>query len=285
MSHPEIVLVTAADLPAQRDTELLVAELAREGVQAVVLPWDDPFDWTEVPLVVLRTPWDYYHRLDEFLAWTAHIDRVTRLHNPAAVVTWNSHKGYLLDLQARGVPILPTQLLQSTDDPAVALRAINSATGELVVKPAVGVGAIGAKRGRGDDPALLQHAEALLAAGDVLVQPFAPEVVHGEVSLIYFEDVFSHAVRKRPAAGEFRVQDDYGGTVHPYEPTQAEHEVAVAALRVTQIPVTYARVDLVHFEGGPAVMELEVIEPELFLRHAPGSAARFAQALKRALRE
>lgn len=281
MPHPEIVFVTASDLPAQQDTGLLVAALAEQGVQAEVRFWDEPCAWSEVPLVVLRTPWDYVHRLDEFLAWVGDVERRTRLLNPPAVVRWNSHKRYLLHLAERGVPILPTQLLSR----AAGLGTLPAVTGELVVKPAVGVGAIGARRGQGDDPALVEHVEVLLAAGDVLVQPFAPDVtVQGEVSLIYFEGVFSHAVRKHPAAGDYRVQDDYGGTVHPYKPTASELEVATAALAVTPEPTTYARVDLIQFEARPAVMELEVIEPELFLRHAPGSAERFAETLKRALR-
>jgi glutathione synthase/RimK-type ligase-like ATP-grasp enzyme len=281
MSHPEITLVTASDLPAQQDTYMLVAALAEQGVQAAVVPWDEPRAWAEAPLVVLRTPWDYFHRLEEFLVWVGRVERRTRLLNPPAVVRWNCHKRYLLHLAERGVPILPTQLLSSGAD----LRFLAAEPGELVVKPAVGVSAIGAKRGRGDDPALVQHVEGLLAAGDVLVQPFAPDVaVQGEVSLIYVDGTFSHAVRKRPAAGDFRVQDDYGGTVHPYEPATPELDVAVAALAVTPEPTTYARVDLIQFEGRPAVMELEVIEPELFLRYAPGSPERLAHTLKRALR-
>lgn len=281
MSHPEITLVTAADLPAQQDTGLLAAALAQRGVQAAVVAWDEPRDWSEVPLVVLRTPWDYFHRLEEFLAWVGRVERRTRLLNPPAVVRWNCHKSYLLHLAEQGVPILPTRLLSRASD----LRTLAAETGELVVKPAVGISALGARRGRGDDPALVRHVEGLLAAGDVLVQPFAPDVeVQGEVSLIYFAGAFSHAVRKRPAAGDFRVQDDYGGTVHPYEPTASELEVAVAALAETPEPTTYARVDLIQFAGKPAVMELEVIEPELFLRYAPGSAERLAETLKRTLR-
>jgi glutathione synthase/RimK-type ligase-like ATP-grasp enzyme len=132
------------------------------------------------------------------------------------------------------------------------------------------------------DPACAAHLEALLAGGDVLVQPFIPSVAaDGEVSLIYFGGQFCHAIRKRPAEGDFRVQDMYGGTVHAYSPAADEVELATIALAATPAPTTYARVDIVRLpDGRPAVMELELIEPELFLGATPDAAMRFAEVLR-----
>ena len=152
--------------------------------------------------------------------------------------------------------------------------------GEVVVKPAVSIGAIGALRAEALDPACLEHLDRLVAEGDVMVQPFVASVAEaGEVSLVYFGGRFSHAIRKQPAPGDFRVQDMYGGTVHPHQPTAAELAVADAVLARTPAPTTYARIDLVEFDGAPALMEAELIEPELFLGATPEAAMNFARVL------
>ncbi len=148
------------------------------------------------------------------------------------------------------------------------------------MKPAVSIGAIGALRAEALDPACLEHLDRLVAEGDVMVQPFVASVAEaGEVSLVYFGGRFSHAIRKQPAPGDFRVQDMYGGTVHPHQPTAAELAVADAVLARTPAPTTYARIDLVEFDGAPALMEAELIEPELFLGATPEAATNFARVL------
>ena len=149
-----------------------------------------------------------------------------------------------------------------------------------MIKPAVSVGAIGTLRTIASSAEASEHLASLVAVGDALVQPFASSVVSaGESSLIYFGGVFSHAIRKIPAAGDFRVQIFHGGSVVAHTPTAAERWVAAAALALTPSPTSYARVDLVSVDGEPAVMELEVIEPQLFLDHHPEAPARFAHQL------
>ncbi|MCK6377019.1 MAG: hypothetical protein L6Q69_23395, partial [Zoogloea sp.] len=262
-----IVLVTGATMAKpDPETHLLVAALAKIGVEAVVAPWDSPEDWAAYPLVVVRTPWDYFRRLPEFLAWAARTSQLTAFVNPVSVIEWNSHKAYLRELAAKGIPTVPTLWLdQGAADGAARLAA--TGWGEVVVKPAVSIGAIGAMKAHAADPACIAHLAALLAEGDVLVQPFIESVAaQGEVSLIYFGGTFSHAIRKQPAAGDYRVQDMYGGTNHPYQPAADEVALATLALSATPAPTTYARVDMVRLpDGRPAVMELELIEPELFL--------------------
>jgi RimK-like ATP-grasp domain len=227
-----ICLVTASALP-KPDVES--PELARAlrtlGVDAQLAAWDDvTFEWAACDLVVIRSPWDYFWRLDEFLRWD---------------LSW--------------VTALGT---------------------EVVAKPAVSIGAIGALRGASNAVETAQQIRVLARSGDLLVQPFISSVLEsGEASLVFFGDTFSHAIRKIPARGEYRVQDHHGGWVVSYEPTAADIDVARAALRAAPAECAYARVDLVQTDNGPVVMELELVEPALFLEEATGAVDRFARHL------
>lgn len=279
-AKPRIALVTGAEMAKpDPETHYLVAALAQLGVAADIVPWDAPVDWAAWPLVVVRTPWDYFRRLPEFLAWAERTRRLARFVNPYEVIDWNSHKQYLRGLAEAGIATVPTLWLDHGCGDARARLAARG-WGEVVVKPAVSIGAIGALRAAALDPACLEHLDRLVAEGDVMVQPFVASVAEaGEVSLVYFGGRFSHAIRKQPAPGDFRVQDMYGGTVHPHQPTGAELAVADAVLARTPAPTTYARIDLVEFAGAPALMEAELIEPELFLGATPEAAMNFARVL------
>ena len=277
-----ISLVTGATMAKpDPETHSLVDALGRIGIAALVMPWDQQTDWAAFPLVVVRTPWDYFKRLPEFLAWADRTSRLTRFVNPYAVIEWNSHKDYLRELAGQGVPTVPTLWLGRGCDDA-ARRLEETGWSEVVVKPAVSIGAIGALRAIAADAACQRHLTALVAAGDVMVQPYVSSVASdGEVSLVYFDGRFSHAIRKVPKAGDFRVQDMYGGTNHAHTPSADELDLAAVALAATPEPTTYARVDLVRLpDGRPAVMELELIEPELFLGATPDAAPRFAEVLR-----
>ncbi|QAU36096.1 hypothetical protein EKL02_13145 [Janthinobacterium sp. 17J80-10] len=266
------------------ETHLLVAALAPLGIEAVVLPWDAPEDWAGYPLVLVRTPWDYFRRLPEFLAWARRVSTLTQLVNPYRDLEWNSHKSYLRQLAKRGIPTVPTLWLERGCRNGRE-RLQQTGWDEVVVKPAVSIGAIGALRARAADTGCAVHLQALVDAGDVLVQPYVASVaMTGEASLVFFDGRYSHAVRKQPKEGDFRVQDMYGGTVHAYSPGQDQLDIAVAALALTPEPTTYARVDLVQVDGKPAIMELELIEPELFLAASPAAALRLAEALQDRLR-
>jgi glutathione synthase/RimK-type ligase-like ATP-grasp enzyme len=281
-----VLLVTGRDMPGpDLETPLLAEALRREGVAAEIAVWREPRDWGRASLVLLRTPWDYPSHLQEFLAWASQVAAVTRLCNGPDVVRWNLHKGYLLDLGARGVPIVPTRLVRRCE-PVDAQRAIAEAARqfcarELVVKPAVGLNASGALRAEADSRHLANHLSSLLDLGDALIQPFAPSVLDaGELSLVFLGGEFSHAVRKTPRPGDYRVQNNHGGTAAPYPPATRELATARAALAIAPRKTTYARVDMVYLDDEPAVMELELIEPELFLRFWEPAAAAFARAVK-----
>jgi glutathione synthase/RimK-type ligase-like ATP-grasp enzyme len=273
-----LAFVTAADLGHPDDDETPIrAACATAGVDATWEVWDDPaVDWAAYDRVVIRSPWDYHERVDEFLAWSDRVESVARLVNPAAVLRWNSHKRYLLELEAAGVPIVPTELV--TGDRRSALHPIADRRGwpDVVVKPAVSGGAKGTTRHVADDPAGERALAALLAEGDALVQPYLPEIeAHGETSVIVLGGVPTHAVSKRPIDGDFRVQVQYGGRDHPVVATSAELALAAAAVDAAERvgPVVYARVDCLTVDGSPRLMELEVLEPSLFLHLAPPAAA------------
>jgi glutathione synthase/RimK-type ligase-like ATP-grasp enzyme len=263
-------------LPAE--DPLLVAALARRGVTAAIMPWGNP-DAADAELVVVRTTWDYTDHVTEFLAWLRQVASATTVLNPVPTIEWNSHKRYLLDLAAAGVPVVPTALVPQWASGQAVGDALGEHGGEVVVKPAVSVGAIGALRGAAASAEVTAHLLSLVAVGDALVQPYQPSITGGEVSLIYFDREFSHAVRKTPATGDYRVQVFHGGVNDQHRPSGDEVSVAAAALASVDGDLAYARVDLVDTARGPALMEVELIEPQLFLDEPSSAAEMFAERL------
>jgi glutathione synthase/RimK-type ligase-like ATP-grasp enzyme len=268
------------------DASLLVDALADAGVDAIEVAWDEPIDWSSFRLVLLRTPWDYVERANAFLAWVDSVAAVARLRNPAPVVRWNAHKRYLFDLENAGVPIVPTRQVAQFCPWQFQRAVLRRFDGDVVIKPAVSIGARATELLPADSIEAAAHLETLALLGDVLVQPVVDSVTtSGEVSMMFLAGEYSHAVRKVPAAGDFRVHQEYGGALHDHAPTDAEMGVALAALEVVEQDLLYARVDLVALADGPAVMELELIDPELFLRRSEGAVERYASLIVRALSE
>jgi len=272
----QVALATAAQLPdLDEDGAALLEALDAEGVQAAPVVWDSGADWAAYDLVVVRSTWDYDRRREQFLAWAA---SVPRLANPADVLAWNTDKTYLQALASAGVPVVETTWLVPGD-------VFTPPAGPYVVKPTVSAGArdTAAYDGGADASA---HVQRLLAAGrPVMVQPYLPQVdVLGETSVLCFEGEVSHAASKsallQVGAG-VRNDIDSRAFVTPAEPTRAQVDLAKAALAVVGQPLLYARVDLVPGPDGPLLLELELTEPSLFLRHAEGATARFAAAVRR----
>jgi glutathione synthase/RimK-type ligase-like ATP-grasp enzyme len=274
-----VLLLTAASLPApDLDTAPLVDALGRRRVRVSVVDWSRPFDWPgDADLAVVRSTWDYTVRRDEFVRVLGELS--TRLANPAAVIGWNSHKSYLVELSDRGVPVVPTVLVRRGDP--VLLPALDAPM--IVLKRAVSAGARGIGRFAAGDPLATEHLAALTAAGDALVQPFEPTIGDGERSLMFFGGEFSHAVRKVAADGDFRVQTRHGGRNLPHVATGAELRAATLALSCVDGDLLYARVDMIGTAEAPLVMELELIEPEVFLPTAAGAADRFGDAIVKLL--
>ncbi|GAA4716219.1 hypothetical protein GCM10025782_11460 [Pedococcus ginsenosidimutans] len=284
MSSHRIALCTWSD-PAYVDPEppLVAERLVARGYRADVVVWHEDVDWSAYDLVVIRSTWDYFERLEEFLAWVDRVDVESRIVNPPAVVRWNVHKGYLAELGAAGVAVLP-MLVVPRGAVDVAERIAATGWEEVVVKPAVDGGARKTARGAATSPALVDHARQVVEHGDVVVQPYAPGIEDGEVSLFVFDGEVSHAVRKVPAQGDYRVQAHHGGAEHPHTASEAELATGRAALALAPAGVVYARVDLVEHEGVPTVMELELVEPDLFLRMDPDALDRYVDLVEAQLR-
>lgn len=286
----KVALATCAELPhLDGDDHPLVAALAARGVEVCHPVWDAgdaPF--LAADLTVIRSTWDYTHKADAFVAWATRIDDATggRLCNPAEVVRWNTHKRYLLELQAQGVATVPTAMLPAgvaTD--LGALLATRGWTRGAVVKPAVSAGSRDIERVRGPDVAAAQAlVNRLSPTRELLVQPFVAGIALGELSLIYLGDhgrlCFAHAVNKVPATEDFRSQPEFQARVEPVEPPSAWRAAADRALACVRGELLYARVDLVAGDdGAPWLMELELVEPSLYLSWSERSAVLLADAI------
>jgi len=277
-----LALATSADHPSiQPDDAHLAASLERLGLPPAVCIWNDPaVDWAAFDAVLIRTIWDYFKHHAAFLDW---LDRLDRLGiptiNDSALLRWNSDKRYLLELAQHGVAIIPTRLASTAALPDVLAAMAGQS---VVIKPSISGGAWHTLRGTAGDAAFADAVAQLPRGHDYLVQPFVPEVVsNGEWSLLYFAGEFSHAVLKRPAAGDYRVQGEYGGSAEPAQPdaaTLAAADRALAAVAaIGHADYAYVRVDGVVSDGRFLVMELELIEPFLHLAAHPDAAERLAR--------
>lgn len=290
---PRIALVTArAARGTDHDMAALLAALHAAGADAREVDWDDAaVDWSSFDLALLRSTWDYFERLPSFLAWAERVMRQTRLLNPLDVIRWNTDKHYLADLERAGVPVVPTAFVEPGADPAAALATLLAAhpsAHDIVVKPAVGAGSRDARRhARGHRDAILAHARRLLdAERSALLQPYLARVdAHGETALLFFDGAFSHAIRKGPllqrnaaaTAGLYAEE-----TIEPRTPSADELAVARRALAAIPFaqPLLYARVDLIRDDAGaPCLLELELVEPSVFITCADGVAKQFARAI------
>jgi hypothetical protein len=288
--NARVALVTCAELPdLYPDDRLVIGPLAALGVSAEPAVWDDlSVDWSGYDLAVLRSAWDYPGRRADFLAWAR---RVPRLANPADVVEWNTDKRYLGDLDAAGVPVVPTTWVA----PGEPWRA--PVDGHWVVKPAVGAGSVDTGRYDLSDASqrslAVAHVRRLGVAGRVaMIQPYLAAVdTLGETGLIFVGSAYSHAIRKgamlsgpaEPVDGLYKVEE-----FSAREPSAAERAVAAQALAAVPAGahrLLYARVDLIPGpDGDPLVVELELTEPSLFLDTAEGAVDRLATAIAAALR-
>ncbi|MEU3457439.1 hypothetical protein ABZ671_28120 [Micromonospora sp. NPDC006766] len=288
--EPRVALVTCSALPdLDPDDRLVLAPLAARGVAVEAAIWDDPaVDWSGYDLVVLRSPWDYALRRDEFVVWA---QKVPRLVNPADVVAWNTDKRYLAELSAAGVPTVPTVWVEPGDT-----WAPPTGSGEYVIKPAVSAGSQDTGRYDLADPGHRElataHVRRLTAAGRVaMIQPYLSAVdTAGETALLFFAGpdglAFSHAIRKGPmlTGPDLGVAELY--KQEQIDPrTAGPDQLAVAQRTLAAVPggpgqLLYARVDLIPGpDGAPVLVELELTEPSLFLGYADGAPERLAAAI------
>jgi glutathione synthase/RimK-type ligase-like ATP-grasp enzyme len=276
----DVALASCVNLPdPDDDMEPLLGALRAAGLSAEVLAWDDPgADFAQATMTLLRSTWNYPERPDDFRAWVARTAAVSNLWNRPDVVRWNVHKGYLLDLERRDVPVVPTELVARASGETLEAIAAKRGWNDLVVKPAISAGSRGTMRVREETrPRGEDHLRKLLRDGDALVQPYVASVEgHGERSMVWIDGEVTHAVRKSP-----RFPGDPESTT-PVPVGQDERELALRAVDAVPFPLLYARVDMARDDRGvPRVMELELIEPSLFFPHSPVGLARYVATVKR----
>ena len=280
-----LLLVPARDEPRFAQSwgplfERLAAPLRAKGLTVAAQPWTDPIETGQARLVMPSLAWGYHGRQPE---WFAKLDAwetaAIAMVNPPSVLRWNATKTYLVELAEKGAPVVPTHAHDALTIEAVDAAFDAFGVDEVVVKPQVSAGShetIRVKRRAALDGG---------PTGPALIQPFLSAVgEEGELSLFFFDGRFSHAVAKVAVAGDFRVQPQFGGRVSAIAPEPEALRAAAMVLEAAGPPLTYARVDLIRgLEHTPQLMELEVIEPDLFLEHAHDQGAAFAAAVMRAI--
>ncbi|MEX2160805.1 MAG: hypothetical protein WD751_02730 [Anaerolineales bacterium] len=280
----KLAFVTYADLRELIEGDrLAVAALERRGFTVDACVWDDAsVDWGQYEAIVLRSCWDYHLRSAEFGAWLSRLESMSApVWNPIDVLRWNMDKTYLGDLQDQGIELIPSVWLPQGAHIHLEHLLAEKKWDRAVIKPVVSasadntllVSASQARRHQADFDTLLQR-------GGVIVQEFAGEIEsQGEWSLIFYGGEYSHAVVKRPKAGDFRVQPHLGGTHAAAEPPRILVEQARSVVKAVDTDLLYARVDAIERNGRLLLMELELIEPYLFFPDHPEAAERFANAL------
>ena len=286
-SRPRIAIATCAEYEDLKvDDRLLGEALEARGAEARSVVWNEEgTKWESFDLCLVRSTWDYHEKHEQFLAWTREVAGATTLQNPADLIAWNSEKTYLRELSEAGVPTVPTLWVDRGSSTDVEALLGREGWEEVVIKPVVDLGAKNLHRVGAGDGSAQQALATVLARHNAIVQPFLPSLEEqGETSLIYIDGSFSHAVRKRPAKGDFRVQSIWGGTVEIATPERNQLEVAEQAFAQLSDRPLYARVDLVEdLNGNPALIELELIEPNLYLATHPSAVQRLADAVQRRL--
>ena len=268
-----LAVVTCSEYPnlTGDDTPLVVSELKRWGVNTEFVVWDNSdVNWARFPAAMVRSTWDYSHRHHEFLTWIDPIRSNTQVWNPPEVMKWNSHKHYLLDLQAQGIPILPTEWLPAGSSVDLVRVMEQWQWEKVVIKPAVSANArCTIVVDRAQVRAGQARLEQWLPVREMMVQAFEPSIAdEGERSLIFIVGEFTHAVVKTPAAGDYRIQESYGGKARLTTPTSEELAIAKQVLHAIGQPLLYARVDLIGCCDRLAVIEVELVEPSLYLQYA-----------------
>ena len=269
------------------EQELLKSAFEAQGLKVDITYWDNPsYEWQQTKSVLFRTVWDYFERFDEFWDWLEQVKTKTRLINSYELIKWNIDKHYLRDLKNNDIQVVPTYFADKGNNISLQEIANLNDWKHIVIKPAISASAFNTYKITNDEIEQKEQLfHELLQTHDMLVQPFFPTISElGEASLMVFGGKFTHAILKKTKAGDFRVQDDFGGTVHDYNPTQEEIKFAEKVFQsCTSLPI-YGRVDIVWDSNKHIYLsELEIIEPELWIRNRPESANKIAEAVNKIL--
>lgn len=262
---------------------LITNALERLGLSVIRLAWSDSsFNWSSTKAVLFRTTWDYFNRFEEFSEWLNKVSNVTTLINSESLIRWNIDKHYLLDLEKKGINIPKTKIIDVGNK--TTLNQLHKQLGwyNTVLKPCVSGSARHTYKLNATNLSEYETIFSELIKNEaMMLQPFQHSIVSdGEVSIMVFNGKFTHAILKRAKAGDFRVQDDFGGSVQDYKPKEAEIEFAIQTVNACDELPLYARVDIFNDNDGKiALAELELIEPELWFRNHPESAMVLAEGI------
>ena len=270
------------------EDKLLQRELENKGLKVCKKDWANPeFDWTSTKYAIFRTTWDYFERFNEFFSWIEKTQHKTTFINSSKIISWNIDKHYLKDLFEKGINIAPTLFIEK--DEKITLEQLFDKTNwkEAVIKPAISGAARHTYRININNYSNYQDIfQKLIKEEAMLFQEFMNNItLEGEISLIMIGGRYTHAVKKRARKGDFRVQDDHGGTVEKYNANPIEIKFAEKCIKECPFSPIYARVDIVYNnEQNPSLIELELIEPELWFRHNPKSATLLAEELFKSIK-
>lgn len=280
----KIALLTCKDFTGigGHDDYLLIEYLKQNDVEAVELIWREAHDWSQYELVLVRTTWDYSKHREEFTNVLKEINSKTTLYNPLELMLWNMEKLYLKELKEQGVNTIATLWLSSEEEIVFGNICKELAVDKFILKPSVGAGSSGLKKIEGPQD-LKQLPKELTASPFMMAQPFIEGVLQGEKSFLYFDGKFSHAISKTPKEGDFRSQEEFGATVTAYIPSERELKLCEETLLKLPIKPLYARLDFLPTEDGLLLIELEMIEPHLYLSWDDNAAKNIGKTLIRVL--
>jgi len=279
-------LHTISDTKKERvilfEDDLLKNALEQKGCKVHRTSWDSEFDWSSTKIAILRSVFDYFYRIKEFLEWMQRVNEETSLINSFDLVRWNIDKHYLLDLSEKGIPVCITEYVQKGEERSLKKIVEQLEWSKIVIKPAISATARNTYAMQQDEVDNFEEIfQKLIQNDSMLIQPFQESIPKdGEKSIMIFGGNYSHAVIKMATKGDFRVQSDFGGTVRPYTPSQMEIDIAEWTVNVCETIADIARVDLIKDNNGLiCVSELELIEPELWFRLKEDAADLLAELI------
>jgi glutathione synthase/RimK-type ligase-like ATP-grasp enzyme len=279
----KIALLTCVRLPELTPADqLLIPELAKHNIQAQAVIWDDStIIWTDFDYLIFRNTWDYYEKESPFNLWLTTIQKLgIKTLNSLDIIEQNKHKFYLKALEKQGIPIIPTVFIEKTNFLNLA-EIIPSAWKKAVIKPAFSAGSYLTEVFElSDTDKINSQYQPIAVEKELLLQEFKPEIeTHGETSFIFFNKKFSHAINKKPAAGDFRIQVQFGGKYTSITPNSDLIQQAQTIVDTFPNNLLYARVDGIIINNKIQLMEVECIEPDLYFNYSEGSLHRFVNAI------
>ncbi len=267
-----------------REDQLLSSALKRQGISSVRVSWtDQDFDWTSVSYVMFRSTWDYFYKINQFQNWLMLRENEVSFINSLSLVRWNMDKHYLRDLERNGISIVPTVYVEPNENVELKDLLQEFSSEKLIIKPAVSGTArhtyLVTKENLAEQESIFKK---LISEECMLVEPFLKNISeNGEISLVIINGEYAHAILKKAKVGDFRVQSDFGGTIQTHQPSREEIDFALAVIKTCETVPVYARVDVARDDYDQLVLvELELIEPDIWLRMNPGSVDKLAQAVK-----